>query len=227
MDRPDLLLHPQLGRRLDGADGAADVDVPKTKFWGIDRLSTDNLRDSMLASTEAEAVDRHPLDRRRRHQPRQPAQPLPAVDRGSCRGYLPDSNKNSFDKLNVRDGHYPLWGYEHFFTPVGAGGVPSDAAKAFVTRFSIARLDQMLLDNIIAASLVPQCAMKVVRTGEETTFMPQTGLSCGCYFDFKTTGKTTASRAVVVRLPGRSLRLQLRLLRDQLIRYQITRFSVI
>ena len=30
-------------------------NVPKTKFWGIDRLSTDNLRDSMLASTEAEA----------------------------------------------------------------------------------------------------------------------------------------------------------------------------
>ena len=53
---------------------AVMFDVPKTKFWGIDRLSTDNLRDSMLASTEAEAVDRHPLDCRRRRQPRQPAQ---------------------------------------------------------------------------------------------------------------------------------------------------------
>jgi len=26
------------------------IKVPKTKFWGIDRLSTDNLRDSLLAS---------------------------------------------------------------------------------------------------------------------------------------------------------------------------------
>ena len=52
-------------------------------------------------------------------------------------GFLPDTNKNSFDKMNVRDGHYPLWGYVHFFTPIGPGGVPSDAAKAMVTRFSV------------------------------------------------------------------------------------------
>ena len=164
--------------------------VPKAKFWGIDRLSTDNLRDSMLASTEAEGsigilsivdadVNRGNL------------RTLYLQAPGQLSGYLPDSNKNSFDKMNVRDGHYPLWGYEHFFTPVGAGGVPSEAAKAFVTRFSVARLDQKLLDNIIAAALVPQCAMKVVRTGEETMFMPNTGLSCGCYFDFKSTGKTS------------------------------------
>jgi len=169
---------------------AVMFNVPKTKFWGIDRLSTDNLRDSMLASTEAEAsigilsivdadVNRGNL------------RSLYLQAPGQLSGYLPDSNKNSFDKMNVRDGHYPLWGYEHFFTPIGPGGVPSDAAKAFVTRFSIARLDQRLLDNIITASLVPQCAMKVVRTGEETTFMPNTGLQCGCYFDFKTTGKTS------------------------------------
>ena len=168
---------------------AVMFDVPKTKFWGIDRLSTDNLRDSMLASTEAEGsigilsiVD---ADTNRGN-----IRSLYLQAPGQICGYLPDSNKNSFDKMNVRDGHYPLWGYEHFFTPIGAGGVPSDAAKAFVTRFSIARLDQTLLDNVIAAALVPQCAMKVVRTGEETTFMPQTGLQCGCYFDFKTTGKT-------------------------------------
>jgi hypothetical protein len=164
-------------------------NVPKTKFWGIDRLSTDNLRDSMLASTEAEGsigilsivdadVNRGNL------------RSLYLQAPGQLSGYLPDSNKNSFDKMNVRDGHYPLWGYQHFFTPIGAGGVPSDAAKAFVTRFSIARLDQKLLDNVIGASLVPQCAMKVVRTGEETGFSPNNGLQCGCYFDFKTTGKT-------------------------------------
>jgi hypothetical protein len=109
---------------------------------------------------------------------------------GQLCGYLPDSNKNSFDKMNVRDGHYPLWGYQHFFTPVGPGGVPSDAAKAFVTKFAVARVDQALIDNIISASLVPQCAMKVIRTGDVSDFAANTGLSCGCYFDFKTTGHT-------------------------------------
>jgi hypothetical protein len=171
---------------------AVMFNVPKTKFWGIDRLSTDNLRDSMLASTEAEGsigilsivdadVNRGNL------------RSLYLQSQGQLCGYLPDSNKNSFDKMNVRDGHYPLWGYEHFFTPIGPGGVPSDAAKAFVTRFTLTRLDQKLLDNIIAASLIPQCAMKVVRTGEETGFMTNPGLQCGCYFDFKTTGKAACT----------------------------------
>ena len=75
-------------------------------------------------------------------------------------------------------------------TPIGPGGVPSDAAKAFITRFSVARLDQTLIDNIIAASLVPQCAMKVARAGEGGEYKPPTGLQCGCYFDFKTLGRT-------------------------------------
>ena len=92
--------------------------------------------------------------------------------------------------MNVRDGHYPLWGYVHFFTPDRAGrravGCGQGVRHALLDRAPRPEL----LDNIIAASLVPQCAMKVVRTGEEADFTPQTGLQCGCYFDFKTTGKT-------------------------------------
>jgi hypothetical protein len=171
---------------------ALSFAVPRTKFWGIDRLSTDNLRDSMLASTEAEQsigilsiVD---ADTNRGN-----LRTLFLQSTGQIAGYLPDSGKNAFDKLNVRDGHYPLWGYQHFFTPVGPGGVPSDAAKAFITRISVSRLDQTLVDNIIAAALIPQCAMKVVRNGEMGDFSSQTGLQCGCYFDFKTTGKTSCT----------------------------------
>jgi len=33
--------------------------------------------------------------------------------------------------------------------------------------------------------------MKVVRTGEQCNFGAQNGLQCGCYFDFKTTGRTS------------------------------------
>jgi hypothetical protein len=167
--------------------------VPRAKFWGIDRLSTDNLRDSMLASTETEQslgilsiVD---ADTNRGN-----LRTLFLQSTGQAAGYLPDSTRNSFDKQNVRDGHYVMWGYQHFFTPIGPGGVPSDAAKAFVTRISVSRLDQMLVDNIIAASLVPQCAMKVVRSTEMGDFAPQMGLSCGCYFDYKTTGKSACTR---------------------------------
>jgi hypothetical protein len=166
------------------------IDVPKSKFWGVDRLSTDNLRDSMLATTAAEQsigiLSMDYADKNRGN-----LRSLYLQAKGQSCGYLPDSNKNAFDKQNVRDGHYPLWGYVHFFTPVGPGGVPSDAAKALVTRFSVSHLDQTFLDNIIAASLIPQCAMKVTRSSEEGDFSPQAGLSCGCYFDLKATGKTS------------------------------------
>jgi hypothetical protein len=147
----------------------------------------------MLASTEAEqSIGILSIDYADKN--RGNLRSLYLQSTGQLCGYLPDSDKNSFDKMNVRDGHYPLWGYQHFFTPVGPGGVPSDAAKAFVTRISVSRLDQTLVDNIIAASLVPQCAMKVVRTNEVGDFSPQSGLQCGCYFDFKTTGKSACTR---------------------------------
>src|SRR5262249_38605338 len=94
------------------------IEVPKTKFWGIDRLSTDNLRDSMLASTAAEAslgiLSIDYADKNRGN-----LRSLFLQSKGQSCGYLPDANKNSFNKMNVRDGHYPLWGYVHFFTPVG------------------------------------------------------------------------------------------------------------
>ena len=35
-------------------------------------------------------------------------------------GYLPDSTGTSFDKKNVRDGHYWLWGAQHFYGLVNA-----------------------------------------------------------------------------------------------------------
>jgi hypothetical protein len=166
--------------------------VPKTKFWGIDRLSTDNLRDSLLASTDAEgSIGILSIDYADKN--RGNLRSLFLQSGGQSSGFLPDSNKNSFDKMNVRDGHYPLWGYQHLFTPVGPGGVPSDAAKAFVTRLSVARLDQTLLDNIIAGSLIPQCAMKVMRAGDVSDFALNKGLQCGCYFDNKTTGRSSCT----------------------------------
>jgi hypothetical protein len=172
------------------------IKVPKTAFWGVDRLSTDNLRDSMQASSAPEAsmgiLSIDYADKGRGN-----SRVLYLQAPGQACGYLPDSTATSFDKMNVRDGHFPLWGYVQFFTPIGAGGVPSAAVASFVTRFSVPRLDQNLVDGIIAASLVPQCAMKVARTAEIGDFTPNNlNFQCGCYFDFKTTGKTSCSTCV-------------------------------
>ncbi|HEU4728637.1 MAG TPA: hypothetical protein VFT22_12125 [Kofleriaceae bacterium] len=165
------------------------VDVPRQKFWGVDRLSTENLRDSLLASTSSNSsIGILSIDFNDKNRGNLKA--LYLQSRGQLCGYLPDSAPTTYDKLNVRDGHYPLWGYVHFFTPLGPGGVPSPAANAMVLLFRVQKIEQRLLDEIIAASLTPQCAMKVERTSEVGDFSNRTGLSCGCYFDFKTKGHT-------------------------------------
>jgi hypothetical protein len=166
------------------------VDVPPAGFWGVDRLSTENLRDSLLASTAInQSIGIVSIDYNDKNRGNLRALYLQAAQQ-KC-GYQPDSTPTSYDKANVRDGHYPLWGYVHFFTRLGAGGVPTAAASAMVLRFSVPRLEQSLVDNIIAASLIPQCAMKVARTTEVGNFTAQTGFQCGCYFDFKTKNKTS------------------------------------
>ncbi len=166
------------------------VNVPRAEFWGVDRLSTDNLRDSLLASTAVnQSIGIVSMDYNDKNRGNMRALYLQST--GQKCGYQPDSSPTSYDKSNVRDGHYPLWGYVHFFTRLGPGGVPSAAASAMVLRFAVQRLEQTLIDNIIAASLIPQCAMKVSRTTEVGNYAPQSGFQCGCYFDFKTKGKTS------------------------------------
>jgi hypothetical protein len=166
------------------------VDVPASAFWGVDRLSTENLRDSLLASTAvSQSIGIVSIDYNDKNRGNLRALYLQAKEQ-KC-GYQPDSSPTSYDKVNVRDGHYPLWGYVHFFTRLGVGGVPSAAASAMVLRFAVPRLEQSLIDNIIAASLIPQCAMKVVRTSEVGNFAPQAGFQCGCYFDAKTKGRSS------------------------------------
>src|SRR5262249_2963649 len=158
------------------------ANVPRTKFWGVDRISTDNLRDTLLAATSIDSsigilsIDYNDKNRGN-------LRALYLQDTGQKSGYLPDSSLVTTDKINVRDGHYPLGGYVHFSPPLQGDGNPSPAASAIVLKFRVEKIDQPLVDDIIAASLVPQCAMKVQRTGEMGNFKLRDGLSCGCYFD--------------------------------------------
>jgi hypothetical protein len=164
------------------------IGVDKTKFWGVDTLSTENLRDSLLAAPAASvnaSIGILSIDFNDKNRGNLKA--LYLQDKGQLCGYQPDSSPTTFDKVNVRDGHYPLWGYVHFFTPD-----PNGRARNMTLLFNAQRLDQSLLDGIIDASLIPQCALKVARTSEMGNFAVRTGFQCGCYFDFKTKdGKTS------------------------------------
>lgn len=111
-------------------------------------------------------------------------------------GYWPDSSPTSFDKKNVRDGHYPIWGPLHLLANVDGSGKPVKKEAADIIGYFTGDVKPPatvnLLDLQIAANTVPICAMNVERTSEMGDVRAYTPAEpCGCYFDFKTTGTTS------------------------------------
>jgi len=175
------------------------IGVDRAAFWGVDVGSTDAIKAGLINSADSEAaigilsIDFYDKNRGN-------LKALYLQSKGQTAGYLPDSTPTTVDKINVRDGHYPLWGYVHFVVALDhPGGNPvSPAANAMVLLFNLPKLDQKLVDDIIGASETPQCAMKVQRTDEvgteggNFTRRSPDEFTCGCYFDFKTRGSTTS-----------------------------------
>jgi len=123
-------------------------------------------------------------------------------------GFFPDSTAAAFDKLNVREGRYGIWGPLHFITAVDGSGNPksssggADAAvQAFVTAVTMpagsALTDDQkkaIIDATAKGHVVPQCAMKVRRNAEvgaEQSFVPDE--PCGCYWESKANAAPAAS----------------------------------
>lgn len=176
------------------------IGVDRAAFWGVDVGSTDAIKTGLINAADNEAaigilsIDFYDKNRDN-------LKALYLQSKGQTAGYLPDSTPTTIDKINVRDGHYPLWGYVHFVVALDhAGGTPkSAAANAMILLFNLPKLDQKLVDDIILASETPQCAMKVQRTDEvgtdggNFTLRSPNDFTCGCYFDFKTRGRTTCT----------------------------------
>jgi hypothetical protein len=119
---------------------------------------------------------------------------------GQRYAYFPDFSATSFDKKNVRDGHYLPWAPTPYLTRIDVG--TGKATNANVQRI----LDLVVsastagdvngLDQILASGLVPQCAMGVQRAfdgGNLSLYAPPE--PCGCYFE-KLTGKTSCTTCV-------------------------------
>lgn len=160
------------------------IDVSPSAWWGIDRLSAANLVASLeaLDPTKAEGaigiLSSDFADKNRAN-----IRELAFQQRGRKYAYLADSSPESLDKANVRDGHYPIWGAIHLMAAT-QNAVPSDAARALITQFSVAMLDESLVSAIIDAGFVPPCAMTVTHSSEVgslSTFKPT--FACGCFFD--------------------------------------------
>ncbi|MFM2160944.1 MAG: hypothetical protein RLZZ383_456 [Pseudomonadota bacterium] len=117
---------------------------------------------------------------------------------GQTAAYWPDSSATAFDKINVRNGAYYLWGPGYFYGR--SGGLPGSFLDADVERFvnffgglyQPPGTTKTLTEAAIENKNVPQCAMNVQRDGdlgEIYAYTPEE--PCGCFFDFKATGATT------------------------------------
>jgi ABC-type phosphate transport system substrate-binding protein len=166
---------------------AQELQLMPTKIWGIDQGSAGamavnlaGITDLVVAQTAIGIIGADFYDSYRGS-----LKALAFQAQNQDCAYVPDSSLTSKDKINVRDGHYPLWGRIHFFT-ARANGLPvSDAAQRFVFLLTSSNLDPEILDAFIDASFVPACAMKVKRETElgDLSNDDPPPFSCGCAFD--------------------------------------------
>jgi hypothetical protein len=110
---------------------------------------------------------------------------------GQKHAYWPDSTPTSFDKRNVRDGHYLGFGYAHLVARLENGQVANPKAKLLVDVLTQAQdvsdtLSRTQVITILSktAHLIPQCAMKVQRTKEGGELSKVDAPEpCHCLFD--------------------------------------------
>ena len=113
-------------------------------------------------------------------------------------GYYPNRDAASNDKINVRDGHYAIWGPLHLLTRLDGNGYPVRRVSADVigylsgTKTAPPELDLIYLEA--QHHVVPQCAMRVRRTqelGPLFSFSPVG--ACGCYYERAANGVTNCT----------------------------------
>jgi ABC-type phosphate transport system substrate-binding protein len=111
---------------------------------------------------------------------------------GQTCGYLPDSDATKFDKVNVRDGHYMIWGPLHLYSHAA----PSANVKKVLDALSLNSDDATngtIIQTEAKAGDVPDCAMHVTRTSEVgplASYQPAKG--CECKYLFEATGAVPA-----------------------------------
>jgi hypothetical protein len=171
---------------------ARAVDVPADKWWGVNAGGSDKVRDGLkaIAPEKAEAaigiLSTDYADPERGN-----IRVLGFQAKGQSCAFWPDSTPDSFDKANVRDGHYPIWGPVHLLARTTAGQ-PNAAAAAVVTRFALPKLDQSLVQSIAENHLIPRCAMSVERTAEMGQLAPSTlDYRCNCFFESVVNGSSS------------------------------------
>lgn len=123
--------------------------------------------------------------------------------KGQYYAYYPDSTSTSFDKKNVRDGHYTVWSPTIWMDFIDGSQMPTSAAARYVIDIIAGKTVAPAptfdtIDPIAKVGLVPDCAMGVKREfegGELSLYTPAE--SCVCKYEslVDTTSCATCSGA--------------------------------
>jgi ABC-type phosphate transport system substrate-binding protein len=167
---------------------AHTINVPAGRWHAIDEGGSSQVATAVATSTNAEATigllgaDYYDLHR-------DTMTSLAFQSYHQKGAYYADSTATSFDKKNVRDGHYTMFGYLHLIYHVDGSQIPtSNGAKRFVdwitgnTAGTPAPFN--ITDVTIASHLIPTCAMKVQRMsegGQLSRYYPTN--DCSTYFE--------------------------------------------
>lgn len=183
------------------------IGVPSTKFLGEPNAGTSAMISSvqMASSSDAAAtigildvVNGDPTE------VRVSLRVLAFQAEGQNCAFHPDSIEGKLDKRNVRDGHYALWGPIHVYSrPNAVTNVANvvkylslDQAPAVAGKDADKTMSE-LISIAAGGSLVPSCAMRVQRTSDGGSLLPQVPTrSCECYYDQLTANETTCAPCV-------------------------------
>jgi len=179
---------------------AAASSLPPERFLGIDVETNGNMVTQLSQSPNPEAAlgfaSGEVADANRAT-----VRTLAYQHKGQTCGYWPDSSAITFDKKNVRDGHYWLWAFHRFYAPVDESGqVANPAVRRFFANVtgSAPDPDIPVLDITIDNGTIPRCAMRVTRDGDYTALKPYADEApCHCYFESRATGSSSCATCAV------------------------------
>jgi len=171
---------------------AAAIDVPAAKWKGVQEDTSTEVLNQVAQSTSPEATVGL-LGAEIYDANRSSLKELAFQWFGQHHAWWPDSSSASYDKKNLRDGHYAVWSPTVWMTHIDPGTqVPVDPRTEYFINLILAKeqtpaFDTNTLDIVIGRGLVPDCAMKVTRSveaGPLSLYTPDE--PCGCYYDSKT-----------------------------------------
>ena len=171
---------------------AKNINVPPNKWKGVQEAASSDVVSAVKSSAQPKAtlgiLGAEVYDGNRMNG----IQTLAFQAFKQKAAYYPDSTATSFDKQNVRDGHYTLWSPTVYIAPVDGAQVPTNSAVKYVIDLVLgdpaatppnggSTFDS--LADVVKVGLIPDCAMKVSRTtdgGSLSPFVP--AQSCTCYY---------------------------------------------